>query len=198
MRKQHKRQRLKLVYDPTRSTRQFIADLLALAEEKGKRGRVAKYLVLATLQLRFSFLDVRKVPSSAIDAPSGQPGYFVVEDTAFHVTLFPTLDHFEKCKCNLRDGRRVYLQVPDSVLEGARQNAELAAPGRLAVESIESFVANFVELQARFSAVSVESLLWQLGESFNTVVASYAPEEYLTLKIVHVSDTPPPLFVDVI
>ncbi len=198
MRKQHKRQYLKLVYDPTRSTRQFIADLLALAEEKGKRGRVAQYLVLATLQLRFSFWDVRKVSYSATDAPSGQPGYFVVEDTAFHVTLAPTLDHFEKCKCNLRDGRRVYLLVPDSVLEGARQNAELSAPGRIAVESIESFVANFLELQARFSAVSVESLLWQLCENFNTVVTEYAPEEYLTLRIVHISDIPPPIFIDVI
>lgn len=198
MRKRSKRKLLKPVYDPTRSTRQFIADLLALAEEKGKRGPVAQYLVLATLQLRFSLLDVRKVPYSATDASSGQPGYFVVEDTAFHVTLAPTLDHFEKCKCNLRDGRRVYLLVPDSVFEGARQNAELAAPGRIAVESIESFVANFIELQARFSAASVESILWQLCESFNTVMTEYAPEEYLTLRIVHISDTPPPLFVDII
>lgn len=198
MRKRPKRKLLKPVYDPTQSTRQFIADLLALAEEEGKRGPVAQYLVLATLQIRFSLLDVRKVPYSETDTPSGQPGYFVVEDTAFHVTLAPTPDHFEKCKCNLRDGRRVYLLVPNSVFEGARQNAELAAPGRIAVESIESFVANFVELQARFSAASVESLLWQLSKTYNAVVTKWDPEGSLTLRIVHISDTPPPLFVDVI
>lgn len=198
MPKYDKRNRIKPVYDPTRSTRQFIAQLLALADEKGKRDQVAQYLVVATLQLRFPPVDVRIGPDSATDAPPAHSSGFVVGDTAFHVTLVPTPGHFEICKRNLRDGGRVYLLVPDSVVEGARQNAELAAPGRIAVESIESFVANFIELQSQFSAVSVESLLWKLCELFNAVVTKWVPDECLTLKIVHVSETPPPLFIDVI
>ncbi len=55
----HNRERLKPVYDPTQSTRHFICDLLALAEETGKRGPVAQYLVGAKLQLRFPKVKVR-------------------------------------------------------------------------------------------------------------------------------------------
>lgn len=186
----HKRKRLKPIYDPARSTRQFIGNLLALAEKMGKRGPVAQYLVGAKLQLRFPDVDLRKESYSAADDPSGQPGDFVVEDTTFHVTVTPTPGHFEKCKRNLQDGRRVFLLVPDSVLAGARQNAELTAPGRIAVESIESFIANFIELKARFSAVAVEAILSQMCEHFNALVAKWDPEEWLTLEIVNISDSP--------
>lgn len=187
----HNRERLKPIYVPAQSTRQFIGDLLALAEETGKRGPVAQYLVGAKLQLRFPKVDVRNESYSAADDPSGQPGDFVVEDTTFHVTVAPTPGHFEKCKRNLQDGRRVFLLVPDSVLAGARQNAELAAPGRIAVESIESFVANFIELKARFSAVAVETILLQLCEHFNALVAKCDPDEWLNLEVDTISNPPP-------
>jgi len=182
----HKRQCLKPIYDPAQSTRRFIADLLALAEKTGKRGPVAQYLVGAKLQLRFPEIEVRKESYSAADAPSGQPGDFVVQDTTFHVTVAPTADHFEKCKRNLQEGRRVFLLVPGDMLAGARQNAELVAPGRITVESIESFVANSIELEARFSAISVETLLSQLCENFNSIAAKWTPDEWLSLEIVHV------------
>lgn len=194
----HNQERLKPIYDPSQSTRQFISDLLALAEETGKLPPVAQYLVGAKLQLRFPEMEVRNESYSAADAPSGQPGDFVVGDTTFHVTVAPTPGHYEKCKRNLQEGRRVFLLVPDSVLAGTRQNAELAAPGQIAVESIESFVANFIELKAQFSAVTVESLIWQLCEQFNALVAKWTPDEWLTLKVIHVSNCPAPIFVDVI
>lgn len=186
----HKRQRLKPIYDPSQGTRQFIGDLLALAAETGKRSFVAQYLVGAKLQMRFPNTDVRNESYSATDDPSDQAGVFVVEDTVFHVTATPTPGHFEKCKRNLQDGRRVFLLVPDTFLEGARQNAELAAPGRIAVESIESFLANFIELKARFSAAGVEKILVQMYKQFNALVAKWAPDEWLTLEIDSISDRP--------
>jgi hypothetical protein len=45
----HNRERLKLVYDPTRSTWHLIQDLLASARETGKEGPVAQHLVGAKL-----------------------------------------------------------------------------------------------------------------------------------------------------
>jgi hypothetical protein len=56
----HSKERLKPEYDPARSTRQFIGDLLAKAEQTGKRGPVAQYLVGAKLKLRFRLLLLRK------------------------------------------------------------------------------------------------------------------------------------------
>ncbi|HTU17907.1 MAG TPA: DUF4928 family protein [Gemmataceae bacterium] len=186
----HNREHLKPVFDPARSTRQFMSDFLALAEETGKHGPLAQYLVGAKLQLRFPQADVRNESYSVADDPSSQPGDFVVEDTTFHVTVAPTPGHFEQCKRNLQEGRRVFLLVPDSLLAGARQNAELAAPGRIAVESIESFISNFIELKAQFSAVAVERILQQLCEHFNTLVARCAPDEWLTLEMTTISDRP--------
>jgi hypothetical protein len=113
-----------------------------------------------------------------------------------HVTVAPKPEHIEKCKRNLQDGRRVYLLVPDSELAGARQIAESAAPGQIAVESIESFVANFIELKARFSTVAVEAILAQLCDNFNTLVAKCDPDDWLTLEIGNISD--PPIFAPAI
>jgi hypothetical protein len=166
----HSRERLKPVYDPSQSTRQFIADLLVLADETGKHGPVAQYLVGAKLQLRFPDVEVRNESYSAADDPSGQPGDFVIEDTTFHVTVAPAPGHYDKCINNLEEGRRVFLLVPDDVIIGSRQNAEVAAPGCIAVESIESFVAQNIEELSTFSRNRVAGGLRRLLETYNVRV----------------------------
>ena len=84
--------------------RSFVGQILAMARETGKYGPVAQYLVGAKLQLRFPEVVVRNESYSAPDQQTGQPGDFVVGDTAFHVTVAPTTGHFEKCVRNLREG----------------------------------------------------------------------------------------------
>jgi len=49
----HNRQRLSLAYNPTKSTWQFVRDLLSLARTLGKEGQVAQHIVGAKLQMRF-------------------------------------------------------------------------------------------------------------------------------------------------
>ncbi len=186
----HGRQRLKPVYDPAKSTRQFISDILELAEQTGKRGPVAQYLVGAKLQLRFPGISVRNESYAAADDPTGQPGDFVIADTTFHVTITPSAGHFEKCKHDLQEGRRVFVLVPDDVLEGARQNAEIVAPGRIAVESIESFVANSMEMEAACSSTTIWKVLLRLSETFNDLVLKCDPDEWMTLDIQAMSDEP--------
>ncbi|HEX7447047.1 MAG TPA: DUF4928 family protein [Pirellulales bacterium] len=179
----HSRERLKPVFDRAKTTRQFMSELLAIADETGKRGPVAQYLVGAKLQLRFPSVDIRNESYSAADDPSGQPGDFVVADTIFHVTVAPTPGHFEKCKRNLDDGLRVFLLVPDSVLEGARQNANLAAPGRIAVESIESFVGQNVDELANFSQNRLVRGLRALIEAYNARVDAVEIDKSMLVEI---------------
>lgn len=179
----HSKQRLKPVFDPAKSTRQFIADLLALAEETGKRGPVAQYLVGAKLKLRFPKMDVRNESYSAADNPSGQPGDFVVGDATFHVTVAPMQGHFDKCRRNLLDGRRVFLLVPDAILAGARQNAELAAAGGIAVESIESFVGQNVEELSIFSHDRLRDGLRTLLETYNERVNAVEIDKSMMVEI---------------
>jgi hypothetical protein len=179
----HNRERLKPVYEPAKSTRQFIADLLALAEATGKRGPVAQYLVGAKLQLRFPNAQLRNESFAAADDQSGQPGDFVVADTTFHVTVAPNAGHYQKCGRNLLDGRRVFLLVPESLLQGARQNADMEAPGRIAVESIESFVGQNIEEISEFSQNALRDGLRRLLDAYNIRVDAVEIDKSMLIEI---------------
>lgn len=100
----HGRQRLKVSYDPLKSTRQAVAEILLDAREVGKGGQVAQYLVGAKLQLRFPDDQIGNESYSTADEQLGRPGDFLVGDTAFHVTIAPVSSVFNRCKQNLNDG----------------------------------------------------------------------------------------------
>jgi hypothetical protein len=163
----HSQQRLTLSYDPTKTNRQTIADLLALARQSGKDGPVAQYLVGAKLALRFPDQNIGNESYSTADVQLNRPGDFVVGDTAFHVTISPQLGHYEKCRKNLTEGHKVYLLVPDQYVIGARQNVETIAAGRISVESIESFVAQNLDELATFSRSNACNRLRELLEAYN-------------------------------
>lgn len=163
----HTRQRIKLAYDPNQTNRQTIALILALARESGKDGPVAQYLVGAKLALRFPDQDIGNESYSTADAQLKRPGDFFVGDTAFHVTISPQIGHYEKCKKNLSEGYKVYLLVPDDHLVGARQVVDAMAAGRVAVESIESFVAQNIDELAAFSREDARKRLRDLLETYN-------------------------------
>ena len=174
---------LRPTFNSNLSTREFISDLLKLAGESGKRGLVAKYLVGAKLQLRFPEMEVRNEKSSASDDSSGQPGDFVLGDTTFHVAVAPTPAHFAKCRQNLHMGLRVFLLVPDDFVFGARQNADLTAEGQIAVESIESFVAQNIEEISKFSRNAVVDGLRRLLEMYNTRVNAAGIDKTMMIEI---------------
>ena len=77
---------------------------------------------------------------------------------------------FEKCKDNLERGLRVYLLVPDAIAIGRRQNTALVAGGRIAVESIESFVATNVDELCEFDGNRLKSGFRRLLETYNARV----------------------------
>ena len=179
----HSRQRLKILYDPARTTQQFVQDLLKLASETGKAGAVAQHLVGAKLQLRFPALTVENRPFSAADEQLGRPGDFFVGDTAFHVTVAPMPGVYERCKENLAEGVRVYLLVQESQLMGARQNAELVARDRIAVQSIESFVSQNIEELSEFSQKKLAEQFRELLETYNQRVEKAESDKSLLVEI---------------
>lgn len=181
----HNRQRLRVVYDPAKSTWQFINDLLSLARQTGKEGPVAQYLVGAKLQLRFPEIEVSNELSSTADEPSRRSGDFQISDTAFHVTVAPTIPHFDKCKRNVESGLRAYLLVPDRTLLGTRQTAEMILPGKIAVEPIESFVAYNIEELSVFSKNGLVSGFRRLLETYNQRVDEIEVDKSLLIEIPH-------------
>jgi hypothetical protein len=179
----HNKERIKPMYNPAQSTRQFISENLVLARETGKHGPVAQYLVGAKLKLRFPDLEVRNESYSAADDPSGQPGDFVIGDTTFHVTVAPSMGHYEKCRKNIQEGRRVFLLVPDSLLIGARQNADATERGRIAVESVESFVSQNIEELSVFAGPGIVSGLRGLIETYNARVDDVEIDKSMMIEI---------------
>jgi uncharacterized protein DUF4928 len=179
----HNRERIKLVYDPAKTTWQAIQQLLAQAKETGKEGPLAQYLVGAKLELRFPEIEVGNESYSTADDQLGRPGDFYIGDTAFHVTVAPMPALYEKCQQNLNDGLRIYLLVPDRTLSGARQNADLILPGRIAVESIESFVSQNIEELSVFSKKKLTAGLRQLLETYNKRVDACEIDKSMLVEI---------------
>jgi hypothetical protein len=117
--------------------------------------------------LRFPGIAIGDSSYSTADNQLGRPCNFHIGDTAFHVTVAPMPAHYEKCQQNLNDGLRVYLLVPDRILNGARQNAELLMPGKIAVESIESFVSQNIDELSAFSKKQLAAGFKLLLETYN-------------------------------
>jgi hypothetical protein len=183
VREYHSRKRLEITYDANLTTWAAVHEILEQAGEVEKAGPVAQYLIGAKLQLRFPSVAVTNDRYSAADVQTGRHGDFQLQDTAFHVTVSPTPAVYEKCLQNIRAGLRAYLLVPDGFVVGARQNAYSAAPDRIAVESIESFVANNIEELSRFAKNDLKSGFRQLLEKYNERVDAIELDKSLLIEI---------------
>lgn len=179
----HNRERLKIMYDASKSTWQAMHDLLAMARETGKEGPVAQYLVGAKLELRFPDIEIRNESYSTADDQSGRPGDFQIGDTAFHITVAPMHALYEKCRRNIDRGFRVYLLVPDRWLIGARQNVETTMQGQVAVESIESFVGQNVEELSVFSKNKLVEGFGRLLQTYNRRVNEVEADKSMLIEI---------------
>jgi hypothetical protein len=177
------RGQIKMVFDQNRSSWQVVRDLLDLAREMGKEGPVAQHLVGAKLQLRFPEMPISNESYSTADDQLGRPGDFYIGDTAFHVTVSPMPLLYEKCKNNLDKGLRVYLLVPDRSLHGTRQNTELLMAGKIAVESIESFVSQNIEEISVFSKSQLTSGFRNLIKTYNERVDASEIDKSFLIEI---------------
>jgi hypothetical protein len=179
----HDLQRLEVSYEPSKSTWQFICELLDAARETGKDGPVAQYLVGAKLQLRFPQIKISNESFSTADSQLGRFGDFHIANTVFHVTVSPALLVYEKCRRNLKEGLQVYLLVRDKDVVGTKQNAENTAAGQIAVESIEAFVSQNLDELAAFSNEGRATELKQLLAMYNSRVDAVEMNKSLMIEI---------------
>lgn len=174
---------VRIEYDSSDTTWQAIHDLLTKAAEAGKEGPVAQYLVGAKLQLRFPDMEISNESYSTADVQLGRRGDFHVGDTVFHVTVAPMSALYEKCKRNLEEGLKVYLIVPDRLVAGTKQNADLQAAGQISVESIESFVSQNIDELSRFSSRDVKKEFRTLLEVYNKRVDAAEANKSMMIEI---------------
>lgn len=170
-------------YDEFRSVRQNLGVLIETAKELGKQGPVAQYLVGAKLKLRFPEKEIENKSYSTADAQQNCPGDFLLGTSAIHVTVAPMPAVFTKCQRNIHDGLRPYLLVPEKLLQGARQNAELNVEGPLEVESIESFVAQNILEVSEFSSELLAKQFLRLLQIYNERVNAVEIDKSMLIEI---------------
>jgi Domain of unknown function (DUF4928) len=170
-------------YDSTLITSHNIHSLLEEARKSGKEGEAAYHLIGASLQMAFPDLQLNKAAYNSAANNLGKPGNFFIGDIAFHVTVAPMIGVYEKCKDNLENGYRVFLLVPERALTGARQNAELMVPGRIAVEAIESFVGQNIEELSFFSRDKLRNGFRRLLETYNDRVDDAETDKSMLVEI---------------
>lgn len=175
--------RVKASFDAALATSRSIDAILENARLSGKAGAVAEYLVGAKLACRFPEKSIRNKRFSTSDMQGGFAGDFEIGSTAFHVTVAPMPELFEKLKGNLDRGLRVYLLVPRAQVVGAQQNALLIAGGRVAVEAIESFVATNVDELAEFDGVKLKSGFRSLLDKYNERVEAIELDKSMLIDI---------------
>lgn len=181
----HNRQRLRIAYERSKSTWQTLHNVLSAATERGNGGPVAQHLVGAKLELRFPSASISNESYSTADVQTGRPGDFLIESTAFHVTIAPMLPLYEKCERNLADGFRVYVLVPDDVLMGTRQiaNGMVTLSGRVAIDSIESFVSQNIDEMSTFSESQVVYRFRRFLEAYNKRVDEVEVDKSMMIEI---------------
>lgn len=177
------RERIKFVYTLEKSTAHIVGDILEATRASGKEGAVAQYLVGAKLQLRFPEIEVSNDSFSSADTQAGRHGDFLIQDTAFHVTVAPMAGVFDKCVANLNGGKRAFLLVPARSVEGARQNANSVANGRIDVAAIESFVGFNVDEISMFGKGASAKALAKLLETYNQRVQKTETDLSLMIDI---------------
>ena len=161
---------------------QIVADILEAASSKA--GPVAQHLVGAKLAVRYPDLEIENFSYTTADQQLGRPGDFVVGDTAFHVTVSPTLTVLEKCKANLRNGYRSMLLVLDSRLQTARQMAEaIEVQDRVGILAVESFVGQNIEELGEFGKGGLAEGFRKLLEAYNERVEEVETDRSLLIRL---------------
>ena len=181
-------EKLSFEYNRDITSRELIGMILESAANRRKAGEVAEYLVGAKLALRFPDYNIRNSAASAADEQADESGDFEINDCVFHVTVSPNNGHYDKCQTNLANGFRVFLLVPDRILAGTRQNAELATAGRVSVESIESFVSQNIEELSEFASEKVSQNMRLLLETYNERLSEVESDLSLQINIPTVMD----------
>jgi len=124
-----------------------------------------------------------------VSKPLTRPGAPSLDSPTNNLSQLPkvlkpgTAKVYERCKKNAEDGLRTYLLVPDDHVQSARRRAKDEVPGRVAVESIESFVGQNVEEMAAFSQAELNAMFYQLLVIYNERVDAIEVDKSVMIEI---------------
>lgn len=160
-----------------RSAESILAEILLDADEKGKLGEVAQYLVGAKLMLRLK-LDIPVHPANKSDRKhradeKAKWGDFVIENAVIEVAMGSQDDkHLQQIEEIVENTDKEVWLLTRQDRENGWKDAIKGSPDiesdRVVVNSVESFVGQNITELAGFSAAGKVSQLKELFELYNT------------------------------
>ena len=181
-----------LKFDPSKSLRSIVSDLLAQAKKRQDEnpgttyaGTVLQHLVGAKLDL---ILPEEKRPAhhgaNVADSPTSRAGDFVLDDVAIHVTTSPSEALIGKCKANIDAGIRPIIITTSQERLGAESDArKFDLEGRIDVIEAEQFIATNILEWSNFSSRNQKEEIYKLISSYNTIVSNRETDPSILIDI---------------
>lgn len=181
-----------LKFDPSKSLRSIVSDLLAQAMKRQKdnpgttyAGTVLQHLVGAKLDLILpEEKRVTHYGANVADSPTSRAGDFVLDDVAIHVTTSPSEALIRKCKANIEAGLRpVIVTIADSRagIESIAKGFEIE--GRIDVIEVEQFIATNILEWSQFAEKSQRIEVTRLISKYNEIIQHVETDPSLAIII---------------
>jgi len=178
------RKKLEVEIDLTKPGPVIVEDILRASYDKKIGGPVAQHLVVAKLARRFPGKKIENYPATAPDEQLKREADFLVENTAFHVSVAPTSDHLQRCAENLVQGRRPYMIVPAAQVAKARAFAEdKKIEGKVAIVAIETFVGQNIDEMGEFHRGRVRPQMAAVLNEYNRRVVEVETDQSIQISI---------------
>ena len=168
-----------LKFDPSKSLRSIVSDLLAQAVKRQKdnpgttyAGTVLQHLVGAKLDLILpEGKRVQHHGANVADSPTSRAGDFVIDNAAIHVTTTPTEALVRKCKANIEAGLRPIIITIVESRAGVESLAKgFGIEGRIDVIEIEQFIATNIMEWSKFNGPQHKGEVARLISAYNNII----------------------------
>jgi len=181
-----------LKFDPSKSLRSIVSDLLAQAIKRQKdnpgttyAGTVLQHLVGAKLDLILP--EGKKVAhhgANVADSPTSRAGDFVLDDVAIHVTTAPSEALIRKCKANIEAGLRPIIVTIAESRAGVESIAKgFEIEGRIDVIEAEQFIATNILEWSLFVEKTQRLEITRLISKYNEIIEAIETDPSLAIQI---------------
>lgn len=179
-------------FDPAKSIRSIVHDLIDVAEKRQTQNRggqivgaVLQHLVGAKLSLVLPEYTIEQMHGAFVsDVTSDRGGDFAYGDAVIHVTSAPGEAVIRKCARNIDEGSHpvvITLSKRVSVAEGLAESAGIA--NRLEVWDVEQFLSMNLNERGLFHQAGRKEMAVRLIEAYNSIVDSCETDPSLKIQI---------------
>ena len=183
---------LVMKFDPSKSIRSIVHELIDVAENRQAKNRgaqivgaVLQHLVGAKLSLVVPDELIPKMHGSSVaDAVSDREGDFSYGDAVIHVTSAPGEAVIRKCTKNIEDGFHPIIITTSkrvSVAEGLAESAGIA--NRLDVWDIEQFLSMNLNEHGLFCQDGRKNMAVRLVATYNNIIDNCETDPSLKIQI---------------